>query len=201
MGRGGVSSHLGAYRVILRLLPAWFREEYGDEMIELFRARLARRRGVASLVGLWWSTAKDTLTTAVALRRSPPLGRRGSQEGMGMEALWQDIRYAVRHLVRSPAFTAGAVGILAVGIGANATVFSLVDAMLFRPPPWERPEEVVHVYQDSDDGDGVVRNEGKSADSQRSIRVDPKWRFLQIACAWTMPRDAHPGALRWFGVR
>jgi predicted permease len=64
-----------------------------------------------------------------------------------------DIRYAVRRLLRSPAFTLGAVALLAVGIGANITAFSVVDALLFRPPPWSNPEEVVHVYQDSDDGE------------------------------------------------
>jgi predicted permease len=64
-----------------------------------------------------------------------------------------DLRYAVRRLLRSPAFTLGAVALLAVGIGANITAFTVVDALLFRPPPWNHPEEVVHVYQDSDDGE------------------------------------------------
>jgi predicted permease len=42
--------------------------------------------------------------------------------------------------------------LLAVGIGSNVVVFTLADALLFRPPPFERPDEVVYVYQDSDDG-------------------------------------------------
>ncbi len=70
-----------------------------------------------------------------------------------MGTLLQDVRYALRHLVRDPLFTVGAVGLLAIGIGVNTAAFTVVDAMLFRPPPWERPEEVVHVYQDSDDGE------------------------------------------------
>jgi predicted permease len=65
----------------------------------------------------------------------------------------QDTRYAARRLVRSPFFTLAALSILAVGIGANTAAFSLVDAALFRPPPFERPEELVYVYQDSDDGE------------------------------------------------
>jgi predicted permease len=70
-----------------------------------------------------------------------------------MDKLWQDIRYAARHLVRSPVFTLGAVALLAIGIGANTTVFTLVDSLLFRPQPWTNPDEVVFVYQDSDDGE------------------------------------------------
>ena len=72
---------------------------------------------------------------------------------MGMEHWVQDLRHTVRHLARSPGFTVGATLLLGVGLGANITVFSLVDALLFRPPPWEDPDEVVYVYQDSDDGE------------------------------------------------
>ncbi|NIP59565.1 MAG: hypothetical protein GWM92_14640, partial [Gemmatimonadetes bacterium] len=70
-----------------------------------------------------------------------------------MSALIQDIRYAVRRLARTPLFTTAAVTILAVGIGANSGAFAVVDSVLFRPPPFERPEEVVSIYQDSDDGE------------------------------------------------
>ena len=64
----------------------------------------------------------------------------------------QDVAYAARRLMRAPLFTAAAVAIVAVGIGANATAFGLVDAVLLRSPPFERPEEVVSIFQHSDDG-------------------------------------------------
>ncbi len=63
-----------------------------------------------------------------------------------METLLQDVRHALRRLARTPIFTASAVAILALGIGANTAAFSVVDALLFRPPPFERPEEVVWIY-------------------------------------------------------
>jgi predicted permease len=69
-----------------------------------------------------------------------------------MGALGEDIRYAVRRLVRTPAFTAGALAIMAIAIAVNTTAFALVNEMLLRPAPFERPEEVVRIYQDSDDG-------------------------------------------------
>ncbi len=52
-----------------------------------------------------------------------------------MRDLWQDVRYGVRSLLRAPAFLVVAVLTLALGIGANTTVFSLVNALLFRAPP------------------------------------------------------------------
>src|SRR6185503_18209539 len=63
-----------------------------------------------------------------------------------MSTLLQDLRFALRLLVKSPGFTAAAVTVLAFGIGANAAVFSLVNALLFAPRSYARPTEIVQVY-------------------------------------------------------
>jgi hypothetical protein len=60
--------------------------------------------------------------------------------------LLQDIRYGFRALTRSPGFSAIAVAVLALGIGVNATVFSVANAFFLRPLPVSDPETVVRVY-------------------------------------------------------
>jgi hypothetical protein len=66
---------------------------------------------------------------------------------MWLERLCQDVHYALRVMRKNPGFAATAVLTLAIGIGANTAIFSVVDPIFFRPFPYERPDQLVAVHE------------------------------------------------------
>ncbi len=119
------------YRVLLRLYPASFRYDYGDELTAIFRRRLLAARP-AGRVALWIGALLEIAVNAA---------------GMHGEILRQDVRYAARTLRRAPAFTITAIAVTAIGIGANTAAFSVADFVLLRPAPYPDSDRLVKLWQ------------------------------------------------------
>ncbi len=66
-----------------------------------------------------------------------------------MDSLWRDLKHAFRSLRRSPTYTLAAAAALAIAIGANTALFSLIEATLLRPYPYPQPEQLLIVRESS----------------------------------------------------
>src|SRR5215510_4849951 len=62
-----------------------------------------------------------------------------------LETIWQDLRHGVRMLIKNPGFTVIAVISIAIGVGANAAMFSVSDGLVIRPLPVTRPGDVITI--------------------------------------------------------
>jgi predicted permease len=107
-----------------------------------------------------------------------------------METLWQDLHYGLRTLLKKPGFTCAAVLTLALGIGANTAIFSLVSAVLLRPLPYPEPDKLVMVWERRI-REGVNDNAVAPADFR-------DWRarnqvFAHIAAQNDIPLDLNEG--------
>lgn len=87
-----------------------------------------------------------------------------------MNTFWRDVRYAVRILLKNPGFTFAAIFSLALGIGANTSIFTGVQALLLKPLPYQNPEQLMSV--------GMVDKSPKALDGLWMMWSYPKYEYL-----------------------
>ena len=170
------------YRSLLRLMPKSFRDEYGEEMCrvaeEHWRELRSERSRLESV--LFW-----TRQAAALLREAARLRKReyDTMGGATMEGFVQDLKHAVRALMRRPGFTLVTVLTLGLGIGATTAVFSAVNTVLLRPLPYQDDERIVTVFQrdvrteEREDGVSAANIQDFSSLTERlsSIAVAEPW--------------------------
>ena len=206
------------YRLALRALPAELRLKHGWAMEALFVRELGRARqagrlrgALAGATGVW-----DVVWRGLYERGCRRGGGTRDHEGTRREGRWsmdtlgQDVTHSLRSLLKAPRFTAVVVLTLALGMGANTAIFSVLDAVLYRPLPFPEARRVVNLAWDGagylQDGLSPVQfqywhehartldamatwrpflgrvDEGGEVSIVRGLRVSPE--FLQVL-GWT----------------
>jgi predicted permease len=138
------------YRLLLLLYPADFRNEYGEELREIFAERLRETSRFMAIFG----AIGDVVPNAIAVH---------------LDILRQDLRYAMRTLWRASGFTFTVIAIVALGIGANTAAFSLADFVLLRPLPYPDSDRLAKVWA----GDATRQSEFSPA-NYRDVKAMAK---------------------------
>src|SRR5688572_10936910 len=157
---------LAIWLLTRRLSAEWCEFVVGD-----LEEEFARRSGdsaVAAHAWFWWQTMR-CLAAPPPVRPNPLVV--GSPHGDSrMRTVFADLRYAFRVMSRTPSFAVAVVGVLALGIGANTTIFSIVNAVLLRPLPFEEPERLVRIFTRTPGGRLFELSPGKFYNWQRDAQ-------------------------------
>ncbi len=135
-------------RLLLRAYPKSFRERHGDDLLRLCRDVYGDGFSLRAAADLLWNGLRERV--GAAPRDFGEWLERPAREGRGerfLATLLHDARYGVRALLGSRGFTAAILVTLALGIGANTAIFSVIDAVLLRPLPYAHGERLVHLLQ------------------------------------------------------
>ena len=136
------------YRFMLRALPEPLRHECGGEMEELFSHY---RRQVAGhplqISKLWFDAVRDIAVQSAAERSALRTSNGPFSMRLHMRAFANDFQHGLRLLRRYPMTSLLAVLTLALGIGANTAIFSVVDSVLLRPLPYPEPDQLAMVFE------------------------------------------------------
>jgi putative ABC transport system permease protein len=146
------------FRRLLTLLPFDMRSDYGGEMERVFREqrREAAEHGGTGVIRVWGENVRDILA----------IGPREHFHQLG-----QDVRYALRGMRRNIGFVAVAIVTLALGIGANTAIFSIVDAVMLRPLPYADADRLVAVWNRWDGSPSAALSDPEYLDYSEQSRT------------------------------
>jgi macrolide transport system ATP-binding/permease protein len=149
-----------AYRWLLIAFPAASRDRIGADLVDTLIADTRAESGWKS-IGRFFANAVDLVSSGIAERRGggqptsqlPPDWREKSHPLAEVRRMASDAVVALRSFRKTPGFTLVAVLSIALGIGLNTTIFSLVNALLLRPVPGAEPSRLVTIFTSEDNDD------------------------------------------------
>jgi putative ABC transport system permease protein len=144
-----------AERLLEALIDGRDREYVLGDLAEQY-GRFSEQRGERLARRWYWRQVVGAVVPSLRRRFSPARASRSNQSadgggdvrtGLGwLDTMRLDVRLAVRHLVKTPGFTVGAVATLGLGLGLATAIFSVVNGVLLRPLPYREPEKLLWIW-------------------------------------------------------
>lgn len=161
-----------------------FRRKWEGDASEELRFHIEQQTAANMAAGIAPDEARRQAVLQLGAIEGVKESCREQRRGFWLETLWADLRYAIRTMLRSPGFTVVAIVTLALGIGANTAIFSVVNGVLLNPLPFPHPEELVTLHESKPNFENGSISYSNFRDWQRenhtfsSIAVSRKISFI-----------------------